>query len=104
MAKAPKTFPQQVAQWQAKLDATAKTMHNPPHDQTPQALGDPYTTQRGPKYHNDVPNDWRRGAGGSAEGKPNFDHSQARLARVTPRRDMGWTDQAQDGPKPKVKP
>jgi hypothetical protein len=43
----------------------------------PQRLGDPNNLQ-GPRYHNDVANDWRRGFGKngneSAEGKPNFQH------------------------------
>jgi hypothetical protein len=43
----------------------------PPDQSGPQRLGDPNNLQ-GPKYHSDTPNDWRRGAGESAEGKPNF--------------------------------
>ena len=30
------------------------------------------------KTYNDVPNDWRRGANGTAENKPSFDHSRKR--------------------------
>jgi hypothetical protein len=45
-------------------------VHQPPADQSgPQRLGDPNNLQ-GPKYHNDTPNDWRRGAG--AEDKPGY--------------------------------
>jgi hypothetical protein len=44
----------------------------PPEANKPQKLGCANNLQ-GPNYANDTPNDWRRGAGGSAEGKPNFD-------------------------------
>src|SRR5262245_38283143 len=37
----------------------------------PQKLGDKYNLQ-GNNYDNDVRNNWLRGAGESAEGKPNF--------------------------------
>lgn len=38
----------------------------------PQRLGDSSNLWDSPKYENRTPNDWRRAAGESAEGKPNF--------------------------------
>jgi hypothetical protein len=43
----------------------------PPSDQ-PQKPQDP-VNKHGPQYDNDVANNWLRGAGQSAEGKPGFD-------------------------------
>jgi hypothetical protein len=46
----------------------------PPEDvHAPQRLGDKNNLQDNPTYRNDTPNNWLRGAGGSAEGKPSFD-------------------------------
>jgi hypothetical protein len=45
---------------------------NPEDRHRPQRLGDDNNLQ-GNYYDNDVRNNWRRGAGESAEGKPNFD-------------------------------
>src|SRR5262245_42575464 len=96
-----KPFSAQVKEWQAKLNAQANTMHNPP-DQTRNQFPENAT---GPSYRNDVASDdWRRGGGtNGAEGKPNFDTSQARLARVTPRKEMGWTDASEAGPQPSAR-
>src|SRR5262249_51485271 len=38
--------------------------------------------QHGPGYENRTPNDWRRGAGESAEGKPNFQPGIRRPGKV----------------------
>jgi K+-transporting ATPase c subunit len=47
-----------------------------PEDRSgPQKLGDSNNLQ-GNRYDNDVRNDWRRGAGESAEGKPGFDRGR----------------------------
>jgi len=44
----------------------------PPEDvHAPQKAGDANNLQS-PNYHNDTPNDWRRGAGESAEQKPGY--------------------------------
>jgi len=55
-----------------------KTFPAPPVQNKPQRLGDPNNLQD-KNYDNIVPSDsWLRGGGGSAEGKPNFDHSKRR--------------------------
>jgi len=47
----------------------------------PQRLGDANNLQ-GPNYVNRTPNDWRRGAGESGEGKPNFQAGIRRPGKV----------------------
>jgi len=48
----------------------------PPEDRSePQELGDK-NNLRGPDWKDDHPNDWVRGKGESAEGKPDFKRSQ----------------------------
>ena len=61
-----------------RYGGTTQTFPSPPVANKPQKLGDSNNLQ-GPKYDNIVPSDsWLRGGGGSAEGKPNFDHSKRR--------------------------
>lgn len=50
-------------------------VNSPPDNSKPQKLGDSANLQ-GPDHDNDHPNDWVRGEGESAEGRPNFKTSQ----------------------------
>jgi hypothetical protein len=97
----PKNFSQQVASWQRELDRRARTMANPPRQSLPQSPED----RHGPGYDNDCsPAAWYRAPNESAEGKPGFDSSQARLSTSKGRKVSGYADASPLGPKPKVKP
>ena len=51
----------------------------PPEDvHAPQKLGDRNNLQDSPRYQNDTPNNWLRGANQNATTKPNFDRSKRR--------------------------
>ena len=55
------------------LEYGDKGAPSPPLRNKPQALGDPRTNlQDNPRYDNIHKDDWVRGKGESAEGKPNF--------------------------------
>jgi hypothetical protein len=58
--------------------AHAPVHHHPPMQAPDQSA--PQSEAKAPGYENDVPNNWLRGMP-SAEQKPGFDHSQARLRR-----------------------
>ena len=55
-----------------RYGGTTRTFPAPPDDCYPQKLGDRNNLQDSPRYQNDTPNNWLRGAGESAEGKPNY--------------------------------
>jgi hypothetical protein len=94
-------YDKQVQRWQSQANARARQCMKLPYDlNAPQDLGDPFTNGRCWDYHNDVKPSWLRGMSNgkdgpeSAEGKPAFDHSQARLSTVarSGRKNYGYQD------------
>jgi hypothetical protein len=98
-----KPFSQQIReQFQGTMNRRAREMRTTDQSQ-PQMPED----KHGPGYSNDVAMDWRRGANGSAESKPNFDHSQARLGRAAAAQKAAdranYEDTSAKGPRPRVR-
>jgi hypothetical protein len=96
-------YEKMVQGFQAKANARARQYMKLPYDlNAPQDLGNPFTNGRCWDYHNDVKPSWLRGMSNgkdgpeSAETKPGFDHSQARLSSVprSGRRSYGYENAA----------
>jgi hypothetical protein len=98
----PSDYERMVQKFSAEANRKARVYARVPNISGNQDLGDPYTNLPCGDYSNDVASDWRRGMSNglrgseSAEGKSNFDSSQARLTSVprSGRKEYGYQDAA----------